>query len=778
MRFIKQLFIALKDFSILFKFWLTIAVVGAGFRIVLLGLYSESFLNDLAFTLLYGLRMDTIVTSVISIFLMPLVILNLKHILNICLLIFGFVYLVVEVSTINFLQQFFVRPNFLFLEHLLDVQQIIGMILSLYPVEFIISMPAIVGCLFFVFLLLNKNKLNGKWWARFLLSPIILVILMLGSRSSIGHATPNPGFYSFSTNNLTNEISNNSIFSLLYSVYLQSKEQEFGYGSMDNNAALEIIRKDGNYQSDIGLHRTQLSEVNKKKNVILVILESFGSDHTGYLGGTDTTPNIDRLTKESMYFTNMYAVGTRTSWGVSSILTSLYPIPGREYIKARKSQKEFYTIAKTFKENNYHTQFLYGGDSRFDNRKGFMLSNGFDQVTDMYHFPDDLQRFTWGYPDENLFDETLTVIEKLEDKPYFLTLLTLSSHEPFDYPKGKIYPQPQEPLSGFANATKYADYAIGQFVEQLKRKGILENTIVAFVSDHGNNAYGNQDVPVHRFKIPAFILTNDSQYHGSIDNITSQIDFGPTVLDLAGIDAKLPTMGQSVLKHKRNHALMVARRKNFAFVTDDGFYLYKDKRSAKFYNERQLKDLFALNKKRTAQNKPTKFEFTFPDRSNIFHSTGHNFNPNHTSKSANQNLRIASLLFKQSPPFVTDGGFYIFKDKSIDQRYYASLYKGPRYPLPNKMTFPIENLLQIAGSQLNVPKANGRVLQNQRIAALLNRNALNNGFAINNGYGIYIDPNIPKHYSLSGNDEDQQLGLAYITASQYLYDNPQLLKLD
>jgi arylsulfatase A-like enzyme len=86
-------------------------------------------------------------------------------------------------------------------------------------------------------------------------------------------------------------------------------------------------------------------------------LESFGHNHTGYLGGTPTIPNIDKLIKESLYFINMYAVGTRTSWGISSVISSLYPLLTREYIKAQKLEHDFYTIAKTLKNLTTQVHF-------------------------------------------------------------------------------------------------------------------------------------------------------------------------------------------------------------------------------------------------------------------------------------------------------------------------------------------------------------------------------------------------------------------------------------
>jgi phosphoglycerol transferase MdoB-like AlkP superfamily enzyme len=416
-------------------------------------------------------------------------------------------------------------------------------------------------------------------------------------RSSFDSATPNRGFYTFSNINIYNEIANNSIFSILYDMYLLKKEKQYDYGDISGQEAIKNIKKIYNIKNnDNTLNRFQKSDFIGNKNIILVILESFGHRNIGYLGGKNLTPNIDNLIKESLYFTNMYAVGTRTSWGISSILTSLYPIATREYIKASKSQKDFYTIARVLKDFNYNNTFLYSGDINFDNMKYFLKSNGYDNVFGKDSFNSNLTKYTWGYSDEDLYNKAINIIKVQQKKPYFLTLLTMSSHEPFDYPKGIIKPYKDAPLQSMQNAIKYSDYALGKFIKNLKKEGLLKNTIIGFIADHNENAYDTSDIPVDKYKIASFILADKYKNNAKkYDKIASQIDFAPTLLDIAGINVNIPTMGASVLKVERNSALVLAKRRNFAYLKKDSFVIYKPNTKPQSYDY-QLNKISNINK--------------------------------------------------------------------------------------------------------------------------------------------------------------------------------------
>jgi phosphoglycerol transferase MdoB-like AlkP superfamily enzyme len=160
--------------------------------------------------------------------------------------------------------------------------------------------------------------------------------------------------------------------------------------------------------------------------------------------------------------------------------------------------------------------------------------------------------------------------------------MTLSSHEPFDYPKGKIKPYKNAPLEGFENSIKYADYALGKFFDRLQKDGLLKNTVIAFIADHNENTYGNTGVPIHKYKIPA-VIYHDGIIKYKYNKIASQIDFVPTVLDVAGVNYTTPTMGDSIFRSQKNSA-MLWYNKNFAYILDDKYILYQPNKQPKVYD--------------------------------------------------------------------------------------------------------------------------------------------------------------------------------------------------
>lgn len=572
-------------YAVIFKYWILFLSIGLLSRVILSFVFMENIDSELLYILLYGARMDTIVFSALSIVFCVFYAFNLIVVLQIALTVSTLAYFIIEIITFGFLDKFYARPNYLFLEHLNNFHEILGMIWELYKLPLVIVMPVLLYIIYKIAHYFKRTLHKSSVKAKLIALPLLFVLLVLGGRSSIDDSTPNQGFYTFSNLGINNELANNSIFSILYATYLLKQEKFYHYGDISFEDAMANVKKLNNIPAQKeGLYRFQKSLFDKNKNIILVILESFGHEHVGYLGGTPTTPNLDRLTKKSLYFTNLYATGTRTSWGISALTTSLYPIPSREYVKASKSQKDFYTTAKTLKKHGYESTFLYSGDVDFDNMRGFLLANGYDNVYGKESFSHEKTKYTWGYCDEDLYDRALSLAEQSADKPFFLTLLTMSSHEPFDYPKGKVEPYLKAPLEGFENSIKYADYAIGEFMRKLKEKGFLKNTVVAFISDHHSDAYGAFDVPIDRYKIPALIVSDDFKEPRKYDKIASQIDFAPTLLDIAGISDMIPTMGSSVLQVERDSALLLAKKKYFAYLLKERFILFKANKSSQAYN--------------------------------------------------------------------------------------------------------------------------------------------------------------------------------------------------
>jgi len=112
------------------------------------------------------------------------------------------------------------------------------------------------------------------------------------------------------------------------------------------------------------------------KNIVLITIESMSGDFLERYGNTENlTPNLDKLMKQGLCFDNLYAVGNRTVRGLEAVTLCVPPSPGESIIK-QKNNNNLFSTAKILHTKGYNVDFIYGGDSYFDNMKEFFNGNG------------------------------------------------------------------------------------------------------------------------------------------------------------------------------------------------------------------------------------------------------------------------------------------------------------------------------------------------------------------------------------------------------------------
>ncbi len=133
-------------------------------------------------------------------------------------------------------------------------------------------------------------------------------------------------------------------------------------------------------------------------------------------------------------------------------------------------------------------------------------------------------------------------------KSWFHTIASLvftsSNHEPFGIPENRVKRE-SDPEAERKTAIRYADYALGRFLDQARQSSYWENTVFLIIADHPARLFAGKLVPVHRFHIPGVII-GDTIQPRRIPGITSQIDFVPTLLSLMGIDSSHPGIGRDL----------------------------------------------------------------------------------------------------------------------------------------------------------------------------------------------------------------------------------------
>jgi len=504
-----------------------------------------------------------------------------------------------EMVTPSFILEFDVRPNRLFIEYLIYPKEVFAMLWSGYKTELFISVMVSFLTLYGSWRF-SRTIVSGltfpHWYWRPVIGLLVVALCLIGARSSLGHRPLNPAMVAFSSDPLMNDLTLNSSYSLIFAVKQMSAEDDAFkyYGKMGKEKIINLVRESmsvGDLQFNSNLMPTLLdrspSYQGKPKNLVILLQESLGARYVGGLGGLPLTPNLDALIQEGWNFSRMYATGTRSVRGIEAVTTGFSPTPARSVVKLGKSQTNFFSIAALLKNQGYHTQFIYGGESHFDNMKSFFLGNGFVDMQDFPSFENPDFVGSWGASDGDLYDKADQQFRQLNKskKPFFSLVFTSSNHSPFDYPDGLITPY-NSPKQTRENAAKYSDFALGKFIENAKASDYWQDTIFVVVADHDSRAYGNQLVPIDHFRIPAVIFGGGVK-HRQDDRLTSQIDLPPTLLSLIGINNYSPMIGHDMTQKVEASKLraMMQFYKNYAWMdnNNDVVILQPDKEPAGFH---------------------------------------------------------------------------------------------------------------------------------------------------------------------------------------------------
>ena len=293
---------------------------------------------------------------------------------------------------------------------------------------------------------------------------------------------------------------------------------------------------------------------------MIFIQESLGAQFLKPFGGTpEITPNLNRLADEGLFFTNLFANGTRSIRGIAGVTSGIFSVPGSYGVVRRpKAQRDFFTLASLLRPLGYNCTFMYGGESSFDNMRNWFYGNGFNQVIEEKDFSDARFHGVWGVSDEDLVERAVREFRQMHAShtPFATVMFSSTNHVPFDYPEGRIAPLENEPVHGVKNAVRFADYAIGKLIDQSRKEAYYDDTVFVIVADHNIRVYGDDLVPVDMFHIPGLILGGGISAR-KITRLSTQPDVLATALDLMGLDLNYPILGSSVFKPTKKDAALL-----------------------------------------------------------------------------------------------------------------------------------------------------------------------------------------------------------------------------
>lgn len=472
-------------------------------------------------------------------------------------------------AEIPFWDEFGVRFNFIAVDYLIYTYEVVENINQSYPLPVI--GVVLVGLIVLTFVLFKKLNIFKKTFSDknsirnrlFYAVPVLAIAIILGLVMKNKQAD-------FSNNLVVNELGKNGAFSFVTAFKSNELDYETFYPKLPEKEAYSIVKKNL-LQENQKYTTTKYDDISRlttgnneqKPNIILIAIESFSADFLTEFGNKDhLTPNYEKLSNESIFFTNLYATGTRTVRGMEALTLSVPPTPGNSIVR-RPNNQNLFSVSTIVKSKDYQPYFIYGGDGYFDNMNTFFGGQGFDIVdrnrgnplsdeikTQRFAIPDNEVKFenAWGICDEDLYNQSIKYADKSAkaNKPFFQFVMTTSNHKPYTFPAGKI----DLPQGDRNAAVKYTDYALGKFIADAKTKPWFKNTVFVIVADHCASSAGKWEINIDRHHIPAIIYNLPQQQPTRIDRLTSQIDLMPTLFGYLGWNYNTSLYGKDINQTK------------------------------------------------------------------------------------------------------------------------------------------------------------------------------------------------------------------------------------
>ncbi len=283
-----------------------------------------------------------------------------------------------------------------------------------------------------------------------------------------------------------------------------------------------------------------------KKNVVVLIVESFGREYIGALNKTlenstyrGYTPNVDSLITKSVTFTRSFCNGRKSIDGMPSILSSI-PMFVEPFFLTPSSMNQVSGIASILSGEGYQTAFFHGAQRGSMGFMAFARSTGFKEYYGREDYNND-KRFggdddfdgMWAIWDEPFLQYYATKMTEMKE-PFMTAVFTASSHHPYVIPEKYKETYPEEGII-IHKCIRYTDMAIGKFFETASRQPWFKNTIFVLTSDHTNltdHAYYQTDLGGYCSPIIIYEPGNAQRKPEIQDKIAQQIDILPTLMSM------------------------------------------------------------------------------------------------------------------------------------------------------------------------------------------------------------------------------------------------------
>ncbi len=328
----------------------------------------------------------------------------------------------------------------------------------------------------------------------------------------------------------------------------------------------------------------QVTKQSGKKNVVVLIVESFGREYTGFYNrnlddGTyrGFTPFVDSLLAHSLTWERTYANGRKSIDGMPSVLASI-PMFVEPFFLTTSSLNDIDGLADLLVREGYSTAFFHGAENSSMGFQAFARTSGFQRYYGRTEYDAD-PRFggeadfdgTWAIWDEPFLQFYATTMNDLPE-PFMTAVFTASSHHPYVIPDAykEVYPE-EDPLTMY-KCIRYTDNALRRFFATASQQPWYDNTIFVLTADHTNmSARDEYRTSTGIFSVPILIFDPSGQTERGLKaGVAQQIDIMPTVLHLLGYEKPYIAFGKDLLAD----SISQSGTRDWAVNYNNGIYQY------------------------------------------------------------------------------------------------------------------------------------------------------------------------------------------------------------
>jgi len=445
---------------------------------------------------------------------------------------------------------------------------------------------------------LQYEKVSPKSWLSLI---VIILILFIGIRNSFSHKS-----FGLSDAYAVNKVSSGNLaLNGFFCVYRTASSKKGGHHQLaDLNESIQITQNllqsdNANFDTkELPLSRAFKSKPKPHYNIVIVLLESWGAEHidgfTPYKE-LNVTPYFKKLSNESLKFTNFYANGYRSIYGITSVYTGITLPGGFDYLGSGLELSNLSYLGKIAKENGYKTIAMQSSNRRSYRVDAVSQLAGFDEYYGAEDIPNietiDAGRApktgTYDYNMFHFLDQKLNTAKE----PFIAFTFTSTNHSDFYLPSKKFerYPHDLRNYNGSLNAYIYTDNAIERFMEKAKKEPWFDNTIFIFTADHGTGDAlcpigkvlrpNDKSLPsVEHFRIPLVIYAPKIFKPQEIKTLGSQNDIFPSIIDLLGFNQPFSVMGNSLFDSSvKNRFVYFYAGDLIGYIGKEGYIKYNFK---------------------------------------------------------------------------------------------------------------------------------------------------------------------------------------------------------